>query len=39
MSIAAPAADVKPETLFDGVAFDPSDPERYAKAFAVTSIA
>lgn len=39
MSIAAPAADVKAETLFDGVAFDPADPERYAKAFAVTSIA
>jgi len=39
MSLAAPATDLKSEALFDGVAFDPSDPERYAKAFAVTSIA
>lgn len=39
MSVAAPATDSKSETLFDGVAFDPSDPERYAQAFAVTSIA
>jgi nitrate/nitrite transport system substrate-binding protein len=27
-----------PETLFDGVKFDPSDPEGYAKAFAVHNL-
>ncbi len=30
--------DEKPETLFDGVTFDPSKPEEYAKGFAVNSI-
>jgi nitrate/nitrite transport system substrate-binding protein len=39
MSLAVPATDVKKETLFDGVEFDPADPERYAKGFAVSSIA
>lgn len=33
------AEDFKSETLFDGVAFDPTKPEEYAKAFAVKSIA
>ena len=28
----------EPETLFDGVAFDPTKPEEYAKSFAVHSI-
>src|SRR5688572_22170166 len=27
-----------PETLFDGVTFDPSKPEEYAKSFAVNSL-
>jgi nitrate/nitrite transport system substrate-binding protein len=27
-----------PETLFDGIAFDPSKPEDYAKAFAINSL-
>ncbi|MGC4095301.1 MAG: CmpA/NrtA family ABC transporter substrate-binding protein [Polyangiaceae bacterium] len=27
-----------PETLFDGVAFDPKDPEKYASSFAINSI-
>ena len=28
-------ADDSPETFFDGVTFDPKDPETYAKSFAV----
>jgi nitrate/nitrite transport system substrate-binding protein len=31
-------ADDKPETLFDGVTFDPAKPEEYAKSFAVHSM-
>jgi nitrate/nitrite transport system substrate-binding protein len=31
-------ADDKPETLFDGVTFDPAKPEEYAKGFAVHSM-
>jgi nitrate/nitrite transport system substrate-binding protein len=27
------------ETLFDGVTFDPADPEKYAKSFAIHSMA
>ena len=38
MSLATPAGDRR-QTLFDGVAFDPADPERYARGFAVGSIA
>ena len=30
--------DNKPETLFDGVTFDPSKPEEYAKGFAVNNL-
>ena len=30
--------DEKPETLFDGVPFDPAKPEEYAKSFKVHSI-
>jgi nitrate/nitrite transport system substrate-binding protein len=30
--------DEKPETLFDGVTFDPTKPEEYAKGFAVKSV-
>ena len=26
---------MKTETFFDGVAFDPAEPEKYAKSFAV----
>jgi nitrate/nitrite transport system substrate-binding protein len=39
MSIAVPDVDVKNEKLFDGVAFDPADPERYARGFAINSVA
>ncbi|MBI1816557.1 MAG: ABC transporter substrate-binding protein [Deltaproteobacteria bacterium] len=38
LSIETPAEDVKQETLFDGVVFDPADPEKYAKSFAVNGI-
>ncbi len=38
MGVNAPSADTKTETLFDGLAFDPSDPERYARGFAVNSM-
>ncbi len=31
-------ADLSAETLFDGVKFDPADPEGYAKSFAVKSL-
>jgi nitrate/nitrite transport system substrate-binding protein len=39
MSIASPESDVRTEKLFDGVAFDPADPERYARGFAVGNVA
>ncbi len=35
MSIEASAEDLKSEKLFDGIAFDPSKPDEYAKAFTV----
>jgi nitrate/nitrite transport system substrate-binding protein len=35
LAIEAPSADVKPEKLFDGVAFDPAKPEAYALSFPV----
>jgi nitrate/nitrite transport system substrate-binding protein len=38
IGVAAPAVDMTPETLFDGVTFDPKDPEGYAKGFAVKSL-
>jgi nitrate/nitrite transport system substrate-binding protein len=38
VGVAAPAADTKPETLFDGVAFDPGEPDRYATAFTVKNL-
>jgi nitrate/nitrite transport system substrate-binding protein len=31
-------ANMEPETLFDGITFDPKDPEGYAKQFPVKSI-
>lgn len=31
-------ADTKPETFFDGVTFDPANPEAYAKSFAIHNL-
>ena len=39
MGIEVPREDMKKETLFDGVAFDPAKPEEYVKGFAVNSMA
>jgi hypothetical protein len=39
MGISMPKEDMKKETLFDGVEFDPSMPEEYAKKFPINSIA
>ncbi|MGH7786576.1 MAG: CmpA/NrtA family ABC transporter substrate-binding protein [Candidatus Binatia bacterium] len=39
LSVTAPTADLKSETLFDGVAFDPTAPEQYAQSFSVKSLA
>ena len=38
LGIEAPKTDMKPEKLFDGVAFDPKDPEGYAKSFATKNL-
>jgi nitrate/nitrite transport system substrate-binding protein len=38
MGLDAPTEDFKVEKLFDGVAFDPTQPEEYAKAFAVKNM-
>jgi nitrate/nitrite transport system substrate-binding protein len=39
MGIETPREDMKKEALFDGLAFDPAEPEKYAKGFAVHSMA
>ena len=39
MGVETPREDTKKETLFDGVTFDPAEPEKYAKGFAVHSMA
>jgi nitrate/nitrite transport system substrate-binding protein len=31
-------ADHTPETLFDGITFDPANPEDYAASFAVKNL-
>lgn len=38
MGISMPKEDMKKETLFDGVEFDPSKPEEYAKKFPINNI-
>ena len=30
--------DLTPETLFDGITFDPAKPEEYAKSFTVHNL-
>jgi nitrate/nitrite transport system substrate-binding protein len=39
MGVETPREDMKKETLFDGVPFDPADPEKYARSFRVHSMA
>jgi nitrate/nitrite transport system substrate-binding protein len=38
MGVAVPKEDMKKETLFDNIEFDPAKPEEYAKKFAVNNI-
>jgi nitrate/nitrite transport system substrate-binding protein len=38
MRVEAPTADMKKETLFDGVEFDPAQPEQYVRMFAVHNL-
>jgi nitrate/nitrite transport system substrate-binding protein len=38
LGLTVSAADEKPETLFDGVVFDPKAPEAYAKQFPVNNL-
>jgi nitrate/nitrite transport system substrate-binding protein len=37
--VEAPREDMKKETFWDGVTFDPAEPEKYAKSFPVNSMA
>ncbi len=39
LSVETPREDTRKETLWDGVIFDPADPERYARSFAIHSMA
>ena len=39
MGIDPPGADMKKETLFDGIEFDPAQPERYVRMFAGHNLA
>ena len=39
LGVETPREDSRKETLFDGVPFDPADPEKYARSFAVHSMA
>src|SRR6266851_3167877 len=39
LGVEAPREDMKKETFWDGVAFDPADPEKYAKSFPIHSMA
>jgi nitrate/nitrite transport system substrate-binding protein len=39
MGVETPREDMKKETFFDGITFDPAKPEEYAKGFAVHTMA
>ena len=39
LGVETPREDMKKETFFDGITFDPADPEKYAKSFAVHTMA
>jgi nitrate/nitrite transport system substrate-binding protein len=39
MAIETPREDMKKETFWDGVTFDPAEPEKYARGFAVNTMA
>ncbi len=39
MGVEVPREDMKKETFWDGVTFDPAEPEKYAKSFPVHSMA
>jgi nitrate/nitrite transport system substrate-binding protein len=39
LGIAAPKEDARAERFGDGTVFDPSDPEKYARSFAVNALA
>jgi hypothetical protein len=38
MSLDVPQEDMRTETFFDGITFDPAQPEEYARGFAVHNI-
>ncbi len=38
LGLAVPREDFKTEKLWDGTTFDPADPEKYARSFAVNAI-
>jgi nitrate/nitrite transport system substrate-binding protein len=38
LGLEAPAGDLRTETFFDGTTFDPAEPERYARGFAVSNL-
>jgi nitrate/nitrite transport system substrate-binding protein len=38
MGVEAPSEDLKSEKFFDGVSFDPTKPEEYAKSFSVNNL-
>jgi nitrate/nitrite transport system substrate-binding protein len=39
LGVEVPREDIRKETFWDGVAFDPADPEKYAKSFPIHSMA
>lgn len=38
IDVTAPGLDASPETFFDGITFDPAQPEAYAASFAVKNL-